>query len=193
MCVPRSTIFSKFLDSFNRLEFVEVFIFVSSSLTKLMHFSQALFSPAHIYGAICIVLVIEQPGWHYMTKCLYNRQVGSSESFICFRFVGKGSKLYTDWRRKLNCHICQDSFLSSMFHFILSYWACNWTFLSTLLHFWFQPSLSFYHITFLASLFSPTVSRLVTRRYLPWILDPLFSLYLLLLEIIFWNVPLLAL
>ena len=62
MCVPMSTIFSKFLDSFNRLEFVEVFIFVSSSLTKLMHFSQALFSPAHIYGAICIVLVIEQPG-----------------------------------------------------------------------------------------------------------------------------------
>ena len=54
--VPRS-----FASSFNSLEFVEVFVFVSSSLTKLMNFSQALFSPAHIYEAICIVLVIEQP------------------------------------------------------------------------------------------------------------------------------------
>ena len=34
----------------------------------------------------------------------------------------------------------QDSFLSSLFHFILFYWACNWTFLSTLLHVWFLPA-----------------------------------------------------
>ena len=41
-----------------------MFVFVSSSLTKLMNFGQACFvdfslSPAHIYGAICIVIVID--------------------------------------------------------------------------------------------------------------------------------------
>ena len=65
MCVPRSTLFCEFLDSFNRLVFAD-FYFVSPSLTKLMHFGKALFvdlflSPAHDYGAICIVFVIEQP------------------------------------------------------------------------------------------------------------------------------------
>ena len=59
-------LFCKFLDSFNRLVFAEVF-FVSPSLTKLMNFGKALFvdlslSPAHDYAAICIVFVIEQPG-----------------------------------------------------------------------------------------------------------------------------------
>ena len=59
-------LFCKFLDSFNRLEFVDVFVFVSSSLTNLMNFGQAFLvdfslSPAHLYGTICIVIVIEQP------------------------------------------------------------------------------------------------------------------------------------
>ena len=58
-------LFCKFLDSFNRLECVEVFVFVSS-LTKLMNFGQTFLvgfslSSAHIYGAICIAIVIEQP------------------------------------------------------------------------------------------------------------------------------------
>ena len=30
-------------------------------------------------------------GWHYMTYCLYNRQVGSSASFHCVRFVRNGT------------------------------------------------------------------------------------------------------
>ena len=73
-------------DSLNRLEFVEMFIFVSSSLTKLMNFRQAFLVdsslyPAHIYGAICIVVVID-----------------SCDQ--CVKFVGKGSKLYTDVRYK---------------------------------------------------------------------------------------------
>ena len=59
-------LFCIFLGSFYRLEFVEMFVFVSSSLTKLMNFGQAFLddfslSPAHIYRAICIVIVIEQP------------------------------------------------------------------------------------------------------------------------------------
>ena len=54
------------MDSFNRLGFDEVFVFVSSSLTKLMNFGQAFLvdsslSPAHIYGDICIIIGIEQP------------------------------------------------------------------------------------------------------------------------------------
>jgi len=54
MCVPRFTLFWKFLDSFNRLVFAKVFVFVPPSLTTLMNFGQALFvdlslSPAHDY------------------------------------------------------------------------------------------------------------------------------------------------
>ena len=54
--------------------------------------------------------------------------------FHCVSFFGKSSKLYTDRGRKLNwsgsyCHnICQDSFLSSLFNFVLFYWACNHSF-----------------------------------------------------------------
>ena len=47
---------------------------------------------------------------------------------------------------------CQDSFLSSLFHFILFNWACNWTVLSPLLHFWFLhifTTAHFSHICFL--------------------------------------------
>ena len=61
----------------------------------------------------------------------------------------------------------QDSFLSSLFHFILFYWACNWTFLSTLLHVWFLPAPWFYHSTFLTCL-----CRQVTRPSLPRSVEP---------------------
>ena len=43
MCVPMPTVFFKFLNSFNRLVLAEVFVFVSSSLTKLMNFGLVLF------------------------------------------------------------------------------------------------------------------------------------------------------
>ena len=85
--------------------------------------SRYLFSFSSTY--LCIVIVIEQP----MCK-------------IC----RKGSKLYTDGRRKFNwrgsyfADSCQDSFLPSMYHIILSYWAGNWTFLFTLRHFWVLPA-----------------------------------------------------
>mgnify|MGYP006890616930 CR=1 FL=1 len=52
-----------------------------------MNFGQAFLVdsslyPAHMYGAICIVVVID--------------------SDQCVKFVGKGSKLYTDGIRKFN-------------------------------------------------------------------------------------------
>ena len=87
---------------------------------------------------------------------LYNRQVGSSGSVHFVWFVGKDTEVYTDRRRKLKWLIfpkhCQDSFLSSLFHFILFNWACNWTVLSPLLHFWFLhifTTAHFSHICFL--------------------------------------------
>jgi len=59
-------LFCIFLGSFYRLEFVEMFVFVSSSLTKLLNFGQSFLvdfslTPTHIYGDICTVIVIEQP------------------------------------------------------------------------------------------------------------------------------------
>ena len=107
-----------------------------------------------------------------------HRQVGSSESVHCVSIVEKGSKVvHESETKKLNWsgsyvhNICQDSFLSSLFHFILFYWTCNWTFLSTLLlHFWFLISAC---IIFLPqpisrmSAFSHCRCRLVTRPSLP--------------------------
>jgi len=43
MCVPRSTFICKLLESYNRLVLAEVFVFVSSSLTKLMNIGLVLF------------------------------------------------------------------------------------------------------------------------------------------------------
>ena len=64
MGVPRPLL--QVLGFIQQVGIAEVFVFVSSSLTKLMHFGQAFLvdfslSPAHIYGDICTVFVIEQP------------------------------------------------------------------------------------------------------------------------------------
>ena len=64
MGVPRPLL--QVLGFIQQVGIAEVFVFVSSSLTKLMHFGQAFLvdfslSPAHMYGDICIVIVIEQP------------------------------------------------------------------------------------------------------------------------------------
>ena len=71
----RSTLFFKFLDSFNRLVLAEVFDFVSTSLTKLMHFGLLLF---FLSFSMMSVVLLSTP----------SMQHSSLFSPVCFITVG---------------------------------------------------------------------------------------------------------
>ena len=71
----RSTLFFKFLDSFNRLVLAEVFDVVSTSLTKLMYFGLLLF---FLSFSMMSVVLLSTP----------SMQHSSLFSPVCFITVG---------------------------------------------------------------------------------------------------------
>ena len=79
MCVPRSTLFFKFLDSFNRLVLAEVFVFVSSSLTKLMNCCLVLFFLS--LSKMTAVLLSTQTWSHLHRSC--DRATGQDDIRRC--------------------------------------------------------------------------------------------------------------
>ena len=75
----RSTLFFKFLDSFNRLVLAEVFVFVSSSLTKLMNCCLVLFFLS--LSKMTAVLLSTQTWSHLHRSC--DRATGQDDIRRC--------------------------------------------------------------------------------------------------------------
>ena len=154
MYFPRSTLMCKFLDSFNRLVFAWVFIVVFFTLTKLMNFGQALFadlslSPAHTYGARCIVLATRMI-FCKLPLCQICRK-GQQVVHI------HEKKTQLKWLIFHNINFVRIVFSlacsTSSYHIeLVTEMSCLLFYISDFcLHY------SFYHNTFLACLLSPTV------------------------------------